>query len=86
MNADTLLSARFVAAVFAGLLAEQRAGDGSVGLNTFCIGWMAIRILYTANYLMTETQKWSYLRSALYFAGTIWAFGLFYRAAVVLGS
>ncbi|RMY74194.1 hypothetical protein D0863_03375 [Hortaea werneckii] len=76
----------FVAAVLVGLLAEQRAGEGAIGLSAFCTGWMVIRILYTANYIVTETQQWSYLRSLLYFAGTGWAFLTFYRAATVLGN
>ncbi|KAK4495432.1 hypothetical protein PRZ48_013763 [Zasmidium cellare] len=50
----------FVATVFAGMLAEQRVGEGELGLNEFVVGWMVIRILYTANYLVTET-----IRSAL---------------------
>jgi uncharacterized MAPEG superfamily protein len=73
-----------VAAVFAGILGEQRAGAGELGLNGFVIGWNVIRVLYTANYLTAETMKWSYLRSALYFAGLAWAFAILYRAAVVL--
>ncbi|KAI7484703.1 hypothetical protein KC351_g4324 [Hortaea werneckii] len=76
----------FVAAVLVGLLAEQRAGEGAIGLSAFCTGWMVIRILYTANYIVTETQQWSYVRSLLYFAGTGWAFLTFYRAATVLGN
>ncbi|KAK5696597.1 hypothetical protein LTR97_007900 [Elasticomyces elasticus] len=77
----------FVAAVFAGLLAENQVGrSGDVGLTAFCIGWMAIRVLYTINYLTTETQLWSYARSGLYFAGTFWAFAVLGRAAWVLGS
>lgn len=75
----------YVAAVFAGILGESRAGVGALGLDTFVIGWNVIRVLYTANYLTAETMKWSYLRSLLYFAGTGWAFVLLYRAAVVLG-
>lgn len=55
----------FIAAIFAGLLAESRIGADQVGLSSFVYGWMAIRILYTANYLSTETRVWSYLRSAL---------------------
>ncbi|KAK0352404.1 hypothetical protein LTR91_025191 [Friedmanniomyces endolithicus] len=76
-----------VAAVFAGLLAENQIGSrGEVGLTAFCVGWMAIRVLYTANYLTTETQGWSYVRSGLYFAGTLWAMSVLGRAAWVLGS
>ncbi|TKA33698.1 hypothetical protein B0A50_00534 [Salinomyces thailandicus] len=75
-----------VAAVLIGLLAEQKAGEGEIGLSAFCVGWMALRTAYTANYLVTETQQWSILRSLLYFAGTGWAFTILYRAARVLGS
>ncbi|TKA79327.1 hypothetical protein B0A55_03462 [Friedmanniomyces simplex] len=77
----------FVAAVFAGLLAENQVGStGEVGVTAFCVGWMAIRVLYTISYLVTETQGWSYVRSALYFAGTGWAFWVLGRAAWVLGG
>ncbi|KAF7194138.1 hypothetical protein HII31_04546 [Pseudocercospora fuligena] len=74
----------YVAAVFAGMLAEARVGEGEIGLINFVLGWNAIRIAYTANYLATETMGWSYLRSALYFAGTGWAFVMFWRAAIAL--
>ncbi|KAF2767552.1 hypothetical protein EJ03DRAFT_144923 [Teratosphaeria nubilosa] len=76
----------FVATVFAGILAEQGAGEGEIGLGAFCVGWLAIRVLYTANYLVTETIGWSYLRSLLYFAGCGWAFVILWRAAKVLGN
>lgn len=76
----------FIATVFAGLLAEQRAGEGAVGLSTFCVGWMVVRVLYTINYIVTETVQWSLLRSVLYFVGTGWAFGILGRAAFALGS
>jgi uncharacterized MAPEG superfamily protein len=74
----------YVATVFAGLLAENKLGPGSVGLDTFVYAWNIIRILYTANYLTTETISWSYLRSALYFAGMGWAFAVLYRASYAL--
>ncbi|KAK5132317.1 hypothetical protein LTR08_009225 [Meristemomyces frigidus] len=76
----------FVATVFAGLLAEQRVGEGGVGLSAFCVGWMVVRTVYTANYIVAETVAWSYLRTALYFIGTLWAFLVIGRAALVLGS
>lgn len=75
----------FVAAVFAGLLAEQQAGEGAVGLDAFCVGWMVVRVLYTVNYITTESLQWSYVRSLLYFIGTGWAFTTIGRAAMVLG-
>lgn len=55
----------FIATIFAGLLAESRVGTDRVGLNSFVYGWMAVRVLYTANYITTETRAWSYLRSLL---------------------
>ncbi|KAI5362973.1 Putative membrane-associated, eicosanoid/glutathione metabolism (MAPEG) protein [Septoria linicola] len=76
----------YVAAVFAGLLAENRLGKDSIGLESFVYGWNLIRILYTANYLTTETRVWSYLRSLLYFAGTGWAFAILYRASKAFGE
>jgi len=75
-----------IACIFAGILAENRAGEDEIGLNAFCVGWMLIRVLYTANYIVTETISWSYLRSVLYFLGTGWAFVILYRAAVILGK
>ena len=76
----------FIATVFAGLLAEQKAGAGAVGLDMFCVGWMLVRVLYTGNYIMTASLKWSYLRSLLYFVGTFWAFLVIGRAALVVGQ
>lgn len=75
----------FVAAVFAGLFAEQRVGKGAVGLNEFVVGWMIIRLLYTINYLTTETIQWSYLRSLLYFIGSFWAFYIIGTSALIVG-
>ena len=75
----------FVAAIFAGLLAEK-VGEGQVGLNAFAIGWMVVRVLYTVNYLTTETKMWSYLRTVLYNIGLLWAFVVIGRAAFVLGA
>lgn len=76
----------YVATVFAGMLAEARAGESELGLINFVVGWMLIRVLYTANYLASETITWSYLRSVLYFAGTGWSFLILYRSALVLGN
>ncbi|KXL50916.1 hypothetical protein M433DRAFT_22147 [Acidomyces richmondensis BFW] len=74
-----------LACIFAGILAEQRAGEDEMGLNAFCVGWIVLRVLYTANYIVTDTISWSYLRSVLYFLGTGWAFVILCRAAVTLG-
>jgi len=76
----------FVATVFAGLFAEQIVGEGAVGLNDFVVGWMAIRVLYTINYITAETMQWSYLRSLLYFVSTGWAFYTIGRSAMIVGS
>ncbi|KAK3111738.1 hypothetical protein LTR53_012703, partial [Teratosphaeriaceae sp. CCFEE 6253] len=76
----------FIAAIFAGLLAQSQGSEDSVGLTAFAVGWMVIRVAYTANYLVTETQGWSYVRSALYFAGSLWAFWVLGRSAWVVGS
>lgn len=57
----------YIACVFAGLLAESKVGAGEVGLNTFIAGFLAVRVAYTVNYLNTESQKYTYLRSLLYF-------------------
>ena len=76
----------FVSAVFAGLLAEQRAGKGRVGVDAFVVGSMVIRVLYTINYIKTETMRWSYVRTALYNAGVLWAFYVIGRAAFIVGA
>jgi uncharacterized MAPEG superfamily protein len=76
----------FVAAVFAGLLAEQRVGEGEIGLGAYCVGWMVLRVLYTANYMMAETRAWSLVRSVLYLSGCLWSFVTLWRAAFVLGN
>lgn len=75
----------FIAAVFAGLLAEQKAGNGAVGLNDFVAAFLLIRVAYTINYIVTETVQWSYLRSLLYFVGAFWSFAVIGRAALVIG-
>lgn len=73
----------FVAAVFAGLFAERETGQ-SVGVDTFAVALLVVRVLYTVNYLTTETQKWSYVRSLLYFVGTGLCFATIGRAALAL--
>jgi len=73
----------FVGAVFAGLLAERETGV-SVGTDTFAVALLVVRVLYTVNYLTTETQKWSYVRSLLYFVGTGLCFVTIGRAALAL--
>ena len=75
----------FCVVVLGGILAEQKVGEDELGLIEFVVGWMVLRVLYTVNYLMTETLEWSYLRSALYFTGTLWAFVIIGRAAFALG-
>lgn len=73
----------FVAGVFAGLLAEQKAGE-DLGTSLFAASWLVVRTLYTINYINTTSQKWSLARSALYFVGTFLCFGMIGRAALVL--
>lgn len=86
----------FIAAIFAGYLAEERlkapgyggltaeAAAGQVGVTTFALGWLALRTFYTVNYIVVETQGWSFLRSISYIAGVGWAFTILGRAAKVL--
>ena len=76
----------FVAAIFAGLLAEQTVGAGAVGLTNFAVGWMVIRVLYTISYLRTEDVKWSYFRSVVYNVGSFWALYVIGKAAFVFGA
>lgn len=76
----------YCAAIFAGLLAEQKAGPGTLALNEFAIGFLLLRVLYTAFYIMTETIRVSYVRSVLYFATSGWAFYVIGRAAFVIGA
>ncbi|KAF2721633.1 hypothetical protein K431DRAFT_320296 [Polychaeton citri CBS 116435] len=84
----------FVAALLAGLLADQmqKAGlNGSLGLGTtslmlneFALAWLLVRTLYTAAYLKIETKKLSYLRSLCYFIGVGLCFAELIQAAKVL--
>ena len=76
----------FLAGIFSGLWAESIAGSGSVGLNTFAISFVILRGLYTVNYVVTETQQWSFLRTGLYVIGTSWVFKVVVQSAAVLGG
>jgi uncharacterized MAPEG superfamily protein len=49
----------YVAAIFAGLLANARMGEDQVGLNTFVYAWMAIRVAYTFAYMSTESRPFA---------------------------
>lgn len=73
----------FVAAVFAGLLAEKEAGR-DLGTTLFAAGWLIARTLYAINYVNTTSMKWTHARSGLYFVGTFLCFGMIGRAALVL--
>lgn len=73
----------FVAAVFAGLLAEKEAGR-DLGTSFFAAGWLIARTLYAINYVNTTSMKWTYARSGMYFVGTFLCFGMIGRAALVL--
>lgn len=86
----------YVAAVFAGLLAEQ-ATKGTVGktyvsssiptgLTRFIYSWFAIRILHNVAYITTTTKQWSHLRSVAWMIGTGLAFQQIWQAATTLGS
>lgn len=76
----------FVAAILAGLMAERSAGAGSVGLDNFVMGFMACRVVYMLNYIVTESQNWSFLRSAMYIVSTGWAFTVLGKAAYAVGA
>jgi uncharacterized MAPEG superfamily protein len=88
----------FVSAIFAGLLAESSlrtplkgglsasAASAQIGVTAFAVGWLAIRVLYTANYITTETKVWASVRSLLYFAGNGWAFTVLAKSAFALGA
>ena len=75
-----------VAAILAGLIAEQKAGSGAVGLSRFAVGWLVARTVYTANYLTAETIQWSYLRSVCYNIANGWALYTVVRAAFIIGG
>ena len=75
----------FVAAIFAGILAEEKAGVGAAGLNTFAVGGLIVRLAYTFCYISTESQQWAPLRSLMYNVGVFWAFAVIIRAALKLG-
>lgn len=76
----------YVAAIFAGLMAERTAGVGSVGLENFVMGFLGLRVVYTLNYIATESVSWSYLRSLAYMVSTGWAFTILGRAAYAVGA
>jgi len=73
----------FVAAVFAGLLAEREAGR-DLGTSFFAAGFLIVRTLYTINYVNTTSMKWTYARSGLWAIGAAMCFGMIGRAALVL--
>lgn len=75
-----------IAAIFAGLLAEQRVGEGEIGLIGFAVGFLVFRMLYTISYIYTETVRWSYVRSTLYAISTLWAFYMIGKASFILGK
>ena len=76
----------FCAAIFAGLLADQKGVPGELALNEFAVGFVLLRVLYTICYILTETIRLSYLRSAIYFLTTGWAFYVIGRAAYIIGA
>jgi uncharacterized MAPEG superfamily protein len=73
----------FVAAIFAGLLAEREAGR-DLGTIFFAAAWLVVRLLYTINYINTTSMKWTYARSGLWAIGGALCFGMIGRAALVL--
>jgi len=87
----------FVAAVFAGLLADQATkgtvrrallttGGVSDKMKRFLASWFAVRGLYTAAYITTSDSKYSAIRSLLWVASLGIAFEQIYSAAKVLGA
>jgi uncharacterized MAPEG superfamily protein len=88
----------FVAAIFAGLLAEERlktpllgglsasAAAAQIGVTAFSVGWLALRVLYTANYITTTSKAFAAVRSLLYFAGNGWAFTILVKSAYALAA
>lgn len=77
----------FCAAIFAGLLAQQKGVVAdAIALNEFAVGFLLLRVLYTVSYIATETIRLSYLRSGLYFLSSGWAFWVIGRAAMIVGS
>jgi uncharacterized MAPEG superfamily protein len=73
----------FLAAIFAGLLAERDAGR-DLGTSFFAASWLIVRTLYSINYVNTTSIKWSFARSGLWFVGTLLCFGMIGRAALQL--
>jgi uncharacterized MAPEG superfamily protein len=74
----------FVAANFAGLLAEKAGGKGSVGVDAYAVGFLVVRALHTVFYLRIESHAWSNLRTMAYLIGVVWSFVVIARAAIVL--
>lgn len=86
----------YIAAVFAGLLAEQSAKgtisevlvshNAPTGLTKFVYSWFVLRLLYNMLYINTSQQKWTHFRSMTWMAGFSLCIGQIYMAANVLGN
>jgi uncharacterized MAPEG superfamily protein len=68
----------------AAILAGNMAGLPKRRMDTFAIGFLAVRAAYTIAYIKTRTQGWSFLRSALWATSLAMSFGVLYESAVKL--
>ncbi|PNS18402.1 hypothetical protein CAC42_6219 [Sphaceloma murrayae] len=83
----------FASAVLAGLLADG-VGKGGVltgevagkGTLRFVYSWFAVRTLFNVLYISTSNNKYTWIRSAVFFAGVGLAAQQFWRAAQILGA
>lgn len=76
----------FVAAVFAGLMAEQIGGQGCTSLQRFVGIWMVSRVVYTVVYCAAEREARAWPRSLMFHVGWLAAFEQIWSAAKVVGG
>lgn len=81
-HANSMESLPLVAAT---VLAGNMAGLGKEGgLNGFCAGIGALRVVYDVLYINTENNAYTGLRSGVWMAGIVWSLKVLWSAGRVL--
>jgi uncharacterized MAPEG superfamily protein len=85
----------FAVAVLSSIIAERTTATGigrevvgngdALGLTTFISAWFVVRAMYGVAYVQIADHNKSFVRSALYAAGTGLAVWQIWKAAVMLG-
>ncbi len=70
----------FAAAVVLGNVARLPAGT----LNTFVVGFGVVRAAYSAAYVTTARQEFTWFRTGLWFVATGWSVSVLWKAAAAL--